>query len=274
MIYIPKICPIRITQIVVGQNLSQDFNQTFKGINYPDNCSKWLSGEELTFQFYSTKAISSISTTANGATTGVSVSDITPSGWAGLGSYVYEVTYTPSDDSLIFEINDGESFFKSDIIQIVTESEQLIKIEYSNSENDYGYVGTSTLTTYQRGEFRSIVLGNEKTVFDNDRGELTMLRATPTEGYQLNIYDVDYSVANLMNLIWSCDDVELNGEPFQAAEAPEAEPIEMSNLFNIQVNIQRVDEDYEFFNTTADGIELITDNTDEITTDNEYEINY
>ena len=271
MLYIPKISPIRIHQIAVGNNLPQDLGVEFYGVEYPNFCATWLINEPLTFQIFSDISIPNV--TVNG--TILTPTDITPSGWSGLGNYVLEYSYTPTSvGTLKFYLDDGTYFFESDEISVISDPLRLVKLQYLNSTNDYGYIGSTLLTAYVEGEFRTIEPGNEKTVYDDDRGEVTTLRSTPTESYVLNVYNTTYSVVNMLNLIWACDTVYMNGQPFQAKEVPGVEPVSFSNLFDMNVKVQRVEDDYQYFTVTNDGIEFVSDDTGELITDDNLEIIY
>lgn len=266
MLYIPKISPIRIKQLGVGDNLPQDLGGEFYGVDYVNFCNEWAINQPLTFQIFSDSANPIIKV----GDTNITPTDITPTGWAGLGNYVYEISYTPTaEGDFRFLLIEDIYFFESDLIKVISDTSHLIKIDYSNSENDYGYVGSTQLTAYVDGEYRTVQPSNEMTVYENDRAELTKLRSTPIEKYELNIYNSIYSVANMLNMIFSCDTILINGESFQSDEVPNVEAIEMSNIFNISIIISRTSDNYEYFTQQADGLDFIGDNSDEILSDNE-----
>lgn len=267
MIYVPKICPIRIAQIAVGNNISQDLGEEFYEVDYVPACREWVAGVPLIFQFYSDTA--NPDTYVNGQA--LILTDITPTGWAGLGSYVYEAGYTPSyGEEMVFTIIENlQYFFESQTITVTDDPSSLIRIDYSNSSNDYGYIDGETLTTFIFGEMASVQPSNEIISYANDRGELTKLRSTPIEGYEIKSYYATYGVVNMLNMIFSCDTIEINQQPFQNTETISPERIENTNLFNVSIVVDRIDEDYEYFTTTSDGLSFIGDNTDLILSDNE-----
>jgi len=272
MIYIPKISPIRIYQVTNKAFPAQDLGLQFKGIDYINFCNEIPINEVFRFQFMSDTATPAIHASGNA----VSLTDITPVGWSGLGTFVYEAEYTPTtEDHFKFYINEDVFFFESTEIIPITDTSQLLEFAYMNSENDFLYVdGGNVLKAYFKAEYRSVMPTNEMDVYHNDRGEMTKLRATPLEAYELHFYSVPYYVVNMLNLIFSCDMIWINNESFQTEETISAEPIEMSNIFNASIIITRTNEDYENFTILDDGIELIIDYHFEMISDDLTEILY
>jgi hypothetical protein len=271
MIYIPKISPIRIKQVVNVPFPAQDLGAKFVGVDYVNFCNEIPVGVEFIFQFMCDTSSPSVDASGNTVT----LTDITPTGWVGLGNYVFEASYAPTSTTPFkFYLSEGGYYFESVEIQPVEDVSKLIKIAYANTENDFLYVDGSVLVSYFTAEYRLVQPQNELTVYQNDRGELTKLRATPLESYELHFYHIPYYVVNQLNLIFSCDIIGINDEGFQTEEVISAEAIEMSNIFNATVVITRTDDDYEFFTITNDGIEFIEDGTSEMITDDNLELIY
>lgn len=267
MIYFPQISPIFFRQIVSGVNLSPDFGTQFEGINYLDWCHDWPINVPLVFQFFSDNEDPVVRV----GDTDLVLTEITPSGWDGLGSFVYQTTYTPTVEGqfTIDVIEDGlASFYESQPINVVSDVANLVKIGYKNSENDYGYVGTSTLISYLEGEFSNVQPENEIVSYKNDRGVLTKLRATPIEAYELRIFAVPYFIVNMINLIFSCDTITVNGVAFQTEETTSIERIEeRADLFNVSVIIKKTNSEYVNETTSTDGLTFIGDNSNNIISD-------
>jgi len=271
MIYIPKISPVRIKQIVSGSFLSQDSGHNFYGIDKINFCNEIPLNKQFIFQIFSDTQNPNIY--IDGYV--LAVNDITPVNWAGLGSYVYEISFTPTRlDSFVINIEESGNYFESDSIIPVFDTSHLIKIEYTNSQNDFLYVGSTVLTAYFDAEYHSVRPENELTVYENDRGEMTKLRATPTENYELAFYNVPYYVINLINMIFSMDTILINGQPFQSNETVNVEDIEMSDIFNGSMLIQRTNDNYQNFTITDDGIVLNSDDNDVIYSDDNNKINF
>lgn len=265
MIYAPKISPFELKQVVSGDNRpfsSEDYTRM-------ETCRRFKVNEAIIFQFQS----DTVSPDVYVNDTSLTPSNITPAGWSGEGTYVYQVSYTPASTGYIqFLIQEGGFFYESEKLNIVDSNDGILKIEYKNSENDYGYVGTSTLTSYQWGEMADAQPENEVDSFQNDRGNQTILRATPIEAYQATFYYCDLDTVNRLNMIFSCDDVKVNDFPCEVNEVINPERFDTSDMFTVTITLYRKDDDYNQLSTTDDGFEVITDDTDEILTDDINEI--
>jgi hypothetical protein len=253
MLYFPNIAPIEWRQIVVGRNISKDFGQRYYGVDYPDVCMKWATNDLMWIQMFSD--ITNPNITLNGQS--VAPIDITPVGWQGFdgqgnGAYVLLFGYQPTVDQEVFQFkaDDGTYFFESEQVMAFDETDDLIKIEYQNSVNKLGYINNGTmtyLTTYIYGEDANPQPENSIVAYDDDDGELTKLQSTPTEGYLLTAYYVNIAGVNRLNMIFSCDDILINGESFQTNETPTPERIENSDLSNVTVRTQRTNNYYMYF---------------------------
>lgn len=261
MIYIPQITPFSIEQIQAFAH--RPYN--FYGIDEVCLPREFPVNEQIIFQFQ----CDTTAPTVLMNTTELVPTNITPSGWDGEGNYVFEVSYTPTTVGTInFYIMEGGYFFESENIEIVDDCEHLLKFEYTNSESDYGLITGTTFTTYESGDFLNATPTNEIDSYKNDRGELKILRATPIEAYDLKMWYCSLATVNRMNMIFSCDTIIINGMQVQASEVPKASQVEHSNMFEVSVNISRVDSDYHQPTAAADGIVLIDDNSDNIISDN------
>lgn len=249
MLYIPKISPVYFKQLVDKANVSQDLGQQFEAIDYLQFKKYFPLDEVVRFQFMSDSVISAINFVSDSFAS-ISISDITPASWAGDGNYVYEASFTPTSTgcAVLYIIEDGEVWESEKIYFDAVDD--YIKISYKNSENDYGYVGSNRLISYYQGDLNEVVTYNELFTYENDRGDLTKLRSIPGEGYNLKLYELPYYVVNQLNLIFSCDDIQINNDTYQNENPPEGEPIETSNLFNINLEIKRTDDNYKLDSTT------------------------
>ncbi len=132
----------------------------------------------------------------------------------------------------------------------MTPKRRLIEVDFQNSINDYGmvffdvavekYAGKIILT----GRMLDPQPANDRSVFESDRAALELLRSTPKKIYALKINDVHRAMVDQINHIFACDTLTINGEVYQVPESLEVEPIEGSDLVNINVNIQQVENDY------------------------------
>ena len=267
MIYIPKISPIAITQLRAGDNTPYNFH----GIDDVDICHIAKKDEEIIFQFFSDTANPTVSLVSNEILDAITITDITPTGWDGLGNYVYKVSLTPTTEGRFsIYINEDGYFFESEEIKVLSSTDELILIEYANSASDYGFVknGTDTFKIYQYGHYQKATPINNLDSYKNDRGELVTLRATPQEGYELKLWYCSLADINRLNLVFSLDSIKINNVPFQSPDVIKSDNMERSNMYEATVAIVRVEDDFEEVNTIDDGLEFIGDNTDLILTDN------
>lgn len=155
--------------------------------------------------------------------------------------------YFDSSDATI-EIN--IDYATVEAVENIIPKRRLIEIDYENSENDYGmifYDGASN--EYQgkillTGRLLDPQPGNDRSVFESDRGALELLRSTPKKLYQLKLSDIHRAMVDQINHIFACDTLSINGENYQLSENIEVEQIEGSDLVNINANIQQTENDY------------------------------
>jgi len=267
-IFIPPMNPLRFYDSTKTPNYTTRFP-------HPDNVSigtKWQSGvypakyvresiinEAITFQArlesVIDKGITVYKETAGvfASVTSLVASNITPTGWTGLN--VYNWTYTPTSEGLYyFAFNEGSLI--SDNIQVTDQTklkQQLVKIEYSNSINDYDMVFVDGSTevyngvVYLSGGLRINGGKQELSTFESDRGVTTKLRATNTYGDLLVITELHGSYRKMIMDIFSCDSLTINGVGYQTPEPSEVEPVEGSDVCNVSVGV--LETNLNYYNT-------------------------
>jgi hypothetical protein len=174
--------------------------------------------------------------------------DISPVGWTGLP--IYQYTFTPSTDgTYYFQFDEGGII--SDKFVVISDSnliKNLIKIKYSNSENDFGCIFSNDeyFNQYFTGQ---LVIGdpqNEISGFQSDRGELIKLQATPIRIVNLLLNEIHYTYMDHINTIFSLDTIEVNGISYQNTEAPTKDDISDSDLKNITIKLIQTGNDYYY----------------------------
>lgn len=156
---------------------------------------------------------------------------------------------------LTFDSTDAPNQILIDYVTIqtredMTDKRRLLEVDYQNSENDYGMIFFDGVTDKYEGKI--LLTGrmldpqpaNDRSVFESDRGMLELLRSTPKRIQQLKISDTHRSMVDQINHIFACDTLRVNGETYQVLENLSVEPIEGCDLVNININIQKVDNDY------------------------------
>lgn len=188
---------------------------------------------------------------SDGNKTTILLTDITPTTWSGDSIYKGNI-YVTSDGSYSVEIVDDiyEETAYSDTFQIGSLNNDDIEIKYYNSENDFNtifYDGTSLnfqSSVYLQGQMIDVDLSQDISSYETDRGEIQKLRSTPVVNYDLKLYNINIAYSKMVNLIFSCDNLEINGIEFDNSEAPSVERIEDSDLCNITVKVRQKNYDY------------------------------
>lgn len=174
--------------------------------------------------------------------------NISPSGWVGDPAYKYE--YTPTTEGLYRFQFQSESVI-SDHIYVVDAlklRKKLIQIQYYNTENDLNTVfissenvvfsPTAYLSAKTEAGFR-----NEKSTFETDRGQVSTNRSTPIPMLTLTI-EAHRSQLSLINLIFACDRIIINGISYQNADAPEAEKDDKTDMYTVTVVLSETNYNY------------------------------
>lgn len=169
--------------------------------------------------------------------------NISPTGW--IGYQIHSITISDLEDGFYYLKN---SNYKSDIFRITSETiitEDLIKIKYANSVNDFGCIfGTNYFTSYFIGNLQPGEIKTEIESFEGDRGEPIKLKSTPQRTATINIFGLHHNYKDLIELIFSCDTIEINDVLFVNLEAPTYEDIDGSDLMNISVKLVQSNNDY------------------------------
>jgi hypothetical protein len=218
----------------------------------------WLVNKQISLQFRVTVTTDSTLTVykyseasgtfASYAT--ITPTDITPTGWVSESIYRYD--WTPTEEG-VYYIDSSSAGIRSNRFVVHTDLKmrrRLVHVEYYNSFNDYGIVFWDGSTqrysprVYFTGGLFPDAPGNDISAFERDRGEIDKQRSTPTEVMLLKIADVHYSELPRINLILACDNLTVNGISFMNSEAPQPQPIEGTDLYNVICKLTRSDYEY------------------------------
>ena len=107
-----------------------------------------------------------------------------------------------------------------------------------------GLLQKYTGLTYFTGQLKPGQPENEISGYESDRGELQKLISTPKRISNLILTEVHISYIDVINMIFSCDNLTINGVTFQSAEAPKIEEIQKSDLVNIEIKLTQTNNDY------------------------------
>lgn len=170
---------------------------------------------------------------------------ITPTGW--VSEKVNRYNYTPTSTGVYYfeSTTAGIRSHKFVVYSSLKFKKRVIKIDYSNSENDFDMVfdndGTSVYspTVFLTGTITPDSPGNDISAFITDRGDISKQRGTPVPVVILKITDVHFNEIDKVNIIASMDTLTVNGITYQNQEGPEVEPIENSDLVNINIKLRQ-----------------------------------
>lgn len=168
--------------------------------------------------------------------------DVSPVGW--ITYQIHKVTLD-LDDGVYYLSSYGKT---SDIFRIISSTEStkdLIKIKYLNSKNDFGCIfGTNYFESYFRGNMKKGDPKIDVEAFESDRGNPVKLRATPQRTATLNIKGIHQLYVELVEMIFSCDTITINGIDYENMEAPSYDDMDGADLGNMAVKLVQKNNDY------------------------------
>lgn len=225
------------SQYFYGVNFSSWFIRFHIGIMYLQFEMTGADSKVLSVYKYVNGAFQ-ISATIYGA-------DITPSGWS--GNYMYKFTVNLSDGVYYLSSTNG---FKSDIFCVTSSaevSEDFVKIDYLNSENDFGCIfGTNSFTSYFIGSLTPGAPKNEYSTYEDDRGEPVKLSATPQRVATLSLKGLHFTYVDMVNHIFSLDTITVNGIDYENDEAPTFDAIDGSDMGTLNIRLIQKTNDYYY----------------------------
>lgn len=212
---------------------------------------EWLYGDDLYLQFETVDGDNTVLsvykyneiTEAYDLLTTVNPTMITPPGW--LGDNYIKYTLSLAIGTYYLKFADG---YTSDTFVVTSDIQQckrFIRVDYTNNQNDYGVIFDNfTFTQYFSGQLIIGAPKNEISALESDRGNITKLRSTPIRLTTLFINDIHYTLVDHVNMVFSCDQITVNGVTYQTTEPPIIEPIEGSDLVNITISLSQTNNIY------------------------------
>lgn len=176
--------------------------------------------------------------------------DITPTGWT--GDNVNKYDFAPVQEGLYY-LEFTEPGWRSDefYVQIAEKyRKRLVEIEYYNSINEFDTIfwdediQVYTGKTYFEGILKPGNPKNEYSQFERDRGGVKRLRSTPVRTSELIIANVHSTYIDIINHIFSLDNVSVNGIQFNADDTMSIEQIDDTDLYDITINLTRATSNY------------------------------
>lgn len=176
--------------------------------------------------------------------------NISPPGWILTPVYLY--SWIPSEKGVYyFDFDDADLISDRFIVHNDPKFlKRLVEVNYFHYENRYGmiyYSGPSQVFTgfaYFQGRLAPGELNNEISEFQDDPGEIQLLRATPQRSATIEIFSTHYVYSDLINMIFSNSEIFINGVQYQNTEVPTTEKIPDSDLINATVKVFQKNNDY------------------------------
>jgi hypothetical protein len=231
----------------------QQRSEVFIGIEPALYYKEYLAGKDIKLQFeIETGDIATMSiykydelTETYKLDNSVGGVDITPTGWD--GNSIYSFLLNLGEGTYYLYINEQ---LKSDIFVVVSDSflkKKLIQINYSNSENDFGCIFNGfSFTNYFSGILDIGQPDNDIEAFDSDYGNLIKLSAIPKRIATLTITDIHKSLIDHVSMIFSLDQITINGINYQNNEAPAVQDRDGSDIVDITVKLTQTDNSYYY----------------------------
>lgn len=221
----------------------QYFEGVYPGLFYKD----FVEGENIKLQFKS-NSLDVLSVYKWDAITNAFIINqtlipayITPPGW--VGENIIYFSFTLTSGVYYVKFDDGYTSDKFVVHSELSIKKKLIRINYYNSENDYGAIFENndvivfSPVTFFTGRLDSGAPENEISSFRSDRGELVKLRSTPVRIQTLQLCDVHVSYIDNINLIFSCDYLNINGVEYQNSEPPITNFSENLDICDIEIKL-------------------------------------
>ena len=208
---------------------------------------------------------------------GYTITNITPASWAsgfGYEQYIYEVDITPTSSytgEVQFRITDGSEYWISEPIRILESAKGYVKIEYSNSENDFAMLFNDNGTEYSYKLFFDADFitssGGSKSVYDDDRGSQTILRSTPQRIIEVYSPFLPAYLVEKIDLLMNCDSVKFNDILVSSEEGLNKE--ELSSYYNgFSGSMTLIVQDWDYRDQqTVKNIQVITDSDNDVMID-------
>lgn len=249
-IYIPLLNPTRFYEVDPDnptQYLTKHFDDAWakdqlKSFETPVYYKqKWQTNDSFPLQFESNFAMINIklidceqNTIIDQNATQIRANKFLP------GYYIYENTISfesvsPGTYYILLTLG-GTTQLISEPIEVAEEWPNTILFEYSNSIFHGDIVFETGIVLKYRCEaaIRRLEPGNERTAYRDQKMNPSVLKSVPYRGWRLEIgypSGVPDWVIDLMNWIWSCDNVLCDGKPFAVADGAGFEETEYDTVY-------------------------------------------
>lgn len=191
----------------------------------------------------------------------MTISNVTPSGWTTEPVYNLSISTNTLGEGIfhiefIAEVDTDELKFISDqfIITDASNKKDLIEIQYYDTENKFdGVFNDGAAWIWQpKRYFTGLIApaeGNTSySLYQDDAGITSKINAEVIDGMLINITDVSQYEKAIIDRIFGCDNIIVNGVSIQNTEPPSYTPIDKSDLCNIAINATVTEENGNIYN--------------------------
>jgi hypothetical protein len=267
-VIIPDINPIRFYRVSELIDHSSQWpslknfrpgTKVIEGIYPSKYFQDWVIGKQLSLQLWLTVEGSedltvykfNHTTQAYDSFATITHTAITPTGWVSQKVNRYDYTFSSAGTYYIESSSAGIRTNKFVVHTDAVYRRRVVQISFTNQSNDYGTVFVDGLTNrytglfYSTGQFIPDSPGNEISAFATDRQNMIKLRGTPFNVYNLILTNVHISLLPLLNGIFSCDTITVNGVTCQNEEGIEFDRIGKSDIGKADIKLTETNYTYQ-----------------------------
>lgn len=222
------------------------------GINPVNWHLNWIKNETITFQLINPTIVKVFK--PNGTQETLTPTEITPAGWATSERY-YLVSYKPTSDGVYYfsYLDDQFKAYISDKIYVNSRyKNRLVEIIFTDTQNKFDTIfvnenGTTVFAgrVFFEGLFLPTKPENTITTYKTSNEKPKKTNSYPQVMKELTLVDLPFHYPDLINHIFSCDTVKVNGILVDSNEEVfDYETFPRSILGDGKIKLQVVTDDY------------------------------
>jgi len=240
-------------------DLMQFRNDYQRGIYSTSYYANYALNDTITIQVEATEVLQAIVRNVNtNATINVTKTFVTPVGWTGNdvinfsintnmlgeGVFRFEITKIPEID-----VYDSDEFVVAD----ASIMKDLVKIQYYDSGNSFDGVFTNGVSwiwqpiRYFTGQIITGEGSSEYSIYNDDPNVPTKTKAEVNDGMLINFTDVSQYEKSIIDRMFGCDNIIVNGVLVQNIDPPEYSPFDKNDLCDISINTIITEEDNHYY---------------------------
>lgn len=232
----------------VYPNMFNSGHMTYQpNVHLHQYCQKFTVGMKLSFQLRSDTVPTAMLTEIIGGTeVPIGAINITPPSWAGLPVWEFSINLSVVGEYFVVITLDDVTLLSEPII-VTEDNRNVVRMEYSNDENDFGMVFTTNgidFKTYSLlidGRFDLVQPASTREQFETDLGLLSVQDVVPVVIFTAELSPLPSQMVNKLNYILGCKNIFLNQLRWNVREAPSVQRIDNSNMYQMLIQFQLAD---------------------------------